>query len=69
VKIGLRNEIERVAALRRKLPLLPPFKRDYALHDLAGNVVNFGELFGAKDETSFAVRPTASSTSTKSLPR
>ena len=49
-EIGLRNEIERVAALRRKLPMLPPFKRDYALHDLAGNVVNFGELFGEKDD-------------------
>jgi predicted dithiol-disulfide oxidoreductase (DUF899 family)/uncharacterized protein YndB with AHSA1/START domain len=49
-EIALKDHVERVAAMRRTLPLGPPIVAEYPLHGQNGKAATLAELFGDKDE-------------------
>jgi predicted dithiol-disulfide oxidoreductase (DUF899 family)/uncharacterized protein YndB with AHSA1/START domain len=48
-ELALRDEVERVAALRRAVPLGPAITKEYAFHADKNTTVTLPELFGKKD--------------------
>ena len=49
-EIALKDHVERVAAMRRTIPLGPPLIKEYSFTNDAGATVALSELFGDKDD-------------------